>query len=51
MLNGEMAVTVWQFLRLVVFGAAGVLTVLLLIGAVTPRASRLLSPRRREESK
>ena len=31
-------------------GIAGVLTLLLLIGVVTPRATRLLSPRRREES-
>lgn len=49
MLNAEMGATMWQFLRLVVFGIAGVLSLVLLIGVFTPRASRLLSPRRRED--
>ncbi len=51
MWNGETGITLWQFLRLIVLGVAGVFTVLLLVGAVTPRASRLLSPRHREEPK
>ena len=50
MLNGEMSLTLWQFLRLIAFGIAGVLTLLVLIGVLTPRASRMISPRRREDS-
>lgn len=51
MLNGDMTLTLWQFLRLIAFGIAGVLTLLVLVGVITPRASRLMSPRRREEPK
>jgi len=51
MLNGEMGLTIWMFLRLVAFGLAGVLTLVLLVGVFTPRASRLLTPRRRGEEK
>jgi uncharacterized membrane protein len=51
MLNGEMGFTVWTFLRLVAFGLIGVLTLVLIIGLFTPRASRLVPPRRRSEEK
>ena len=51
MLSGEMGVTVWTFLRLVAYGLVGVLTLVLLVGLFTPRASRLLTPRRRSEEK
>jgi hypothetical protein len=51
MLNGEMGLTIWMFLRLVAFGLAGVLTLVLLVGVFTPRASRLLTPRRRSQEK
>lgn len=51
MLSGEMGLTIWMFLRLVAFGLAGVLTLVLLVGVFTPRASRLLTPRRRTDEK
>lgn len=51
MLNGEMGLTMWTFLRLVAFGLAGVLTLVLVVGLFTPRASRLVPPRRRSEEK
>ena len=51
MLHGEMSLTIWTFLRLVAFGLAGVLTVVLVVGLFTPRASRLVTPRHRSQEK